>query len=70
MSGGVMYVCGGASMCDWNGHSWSECYHDEGEACDCAEGPCRHCGQTHEQADARFVEFMRELEADRAGGAA
>lgn len=67
MSTDVVIVCGGASICDWNGHSWSDCEHDEGEVCSCAEGPCRYCGQTHEQAAARQVEFLRELEAERAG---
>jgi len=61
-----MYVCGGASMCDWNGHSWSDCEHDEGVACRCAEGPCRYCGQTHGQAAVRLEEFLRELESDAA----
>ena len=63
----VMIVCGGASICDWNGHSWSDCEHDEGESCECSVGPCRYCGQTHEQAALRAVEFAREMKAHSDG---
>ena len=44
----------------------SDCEHDEGVACRCAEGPCRYCGQTHGQAAVRLEEFLRELESDAA----